>query len=61
MNQQTDISGHISEQVPNQVGSQLPRQTQLNGNALPSQMPSLGGSTHNMDLLRARALIRDRM
>jgi len=61
MNQQADVNG----QVPNQAGSQLPGQTQLNGNgnvnALPSQMPSLGGSAINTELLRARALIRDRM
>lgn len=65
MNQQADIPGHISGQVPNQAGSQLPGQTQLNGNgnvnALPSQMPSLGGSAINTEFLRARALIRDRI
>lgn len=61
MNQQADIPGHISGQVPNQAGSQLPGQTQLNVNALPAQMPSLGGSAINTEFLRARAFIRDRI
>jgi hypothetical protein len=64
MKLEADISGQISGHAPNQAGSQLPGQTQLNGNALPSLMPSLGRSTPNMDpqeFLRARSYIQERM
>lgn len=66
MKLQAHIPGQISGQVPNQAGSQLPGLTQLNGNALPSQMPSLGGvsrSAINMDpeLRRARAFIQEKI
>lgn len=66
MKLQAHIPGQISGQVPNQAGSQLSGLTQLNGNALPSQMPPLGGvsrSTINMDpeFLRARSFIQEKM
>ncbi|AES70445.1 hypothetical protein MTR_3g055360 [Medicago truncatula] len=64
MKLEADISEQISGHAPNQAGSQLPELTQLNGNALPSQMSSLGASTLNMDpqeFLRARAVVRDGM
>ncbi|KAI5392269.1 transcription factor that binds to CRE motif [Lathyrus oleraceus] len=66
MKLQAHIPGQISGQVPNQTGTQLPGLTQLNGNALPSQMSSLGGvsrSSNNMDteFLRARAFIQEKI
>ncbi|GAU16144.1 hypothetical protein TSUD_297740 [Trifolium subterraneum] len=66
MKLQAHIPGQISGQVPNQAGSQLPGHAQLNGNSLPSQMPSLGGvsrSAINMDpeLRRARAFIQEKI
>ncbi|XP_061361348.1 histone acetyltransferase HAC1-like isoform X2 [Gastrolobium bilobum] len=66
MKLQAHISGQISGQVPNQAGSQLPGLTQVNGNAIPPQMPTLGGiqrSTINMDpeFLRARSFIQEKI
>ncbi|KAG4399418.1 hypothetical protein AAZX31_08G222900 [Glycine max] len=66
MKLQAHIPGEMSGQVPNQAGSQLSGLTQLNGNALPHQMPPLGGvprSTINMDpdFLRARTFIHDKI
>ncbi|TKY47961.1 Histone acetyltransferase HAC12 [Spatholobus suberectus] len=66
MKLQAHIPGEMSGQVPNQAGSQLSGLTQLNGNALPHQMPPLGGvprSTINMDpdILRARTFIQEKI
>ncbi|XP_027344509.1 histone acetyltransferase HAC1-like [Abrus precatorius] len=66
MKLQAHIPGQMSGQVPNQAGSQLPGLTQLNGNALPHQMPPLGGvprATINMDpeFLRARSFIEEKI
>ncbi|XP_061360587.1 histone acetyltransferase HAC12 [Gastrolobium bilobum] len=65
MKLQAHIPGQISGQVPNQAGSQLPGLTQV-GNAIPPQMPTLGGiqrSTINMDpeFLRARSFIQEKI
>ncbi|KAI9087258.1 hypothetical protein K1719_030754 [Acacia pycnantha] len=38
-----ELQAHISGQVTNQAGSQLPGLAQPNGNALPTQIPNLGG------------------
>ncbi|KAK4269630.1 hypothetical protein QN277_022761 [Acacia crassicarpa] len=38
-----ELQAHISGQVTNQAGSQLPGLAQPNGNALPPQIPNLGG------------------
>lgn len=58
--------GEMSGQIPNQAGSQLSGLTQLNGNALPHQMPPLGGVTRSTiktdpEFLRARTFIQDKM
>ncbi|KAK4269632.1 hypothetical protein QN277_022763 [Acacia crassicarpa] len=37
------LQAHISGQLPNQAGSQLPGLAQTNDNALPTQIPNLGG------------------
>ncbi|XP_028759098.1 histone acetyltransferase HAC1 isoform X2 [Neltuma alba] len=61
-----ELQAHISGQVPNQAGSQLPGLAQTNGNALPPQIPNLGGiprSTINTDpeFLRARFLMQEKI
>ncbi|KAL2321413.1 hypothetical protein Fmac_025792 [Flemingia macrophylla] len=66
MKLQAHIPGEMSGQVPNQAGPQLSGLTSLNGNALPHQMPPLGGvprSTINMDpeFLRSRTFIQEKI
>ncbi|KAM2268264.1 hypothetical protein ACFX1S_046407 [Malus domestica] len=66
MNVQTHMSGHISGQVPNQAGSQMPVLSQHNGSALAPQMQNLGGPARamsNMDpeFMRARHSVQERI
>ena len=65
MNVQAQMSGQIAGQVPNQAGTQLPRQPQHKGSSFSNQMQKLGGhhNTLNMEpeLAKARTFMQEKM
>lgn len=64
MNLQTQHSGQVSGQVPNQAGAMLPGIPQQNGNPVPSQMQNPihhGVPNTDPEYLRTRRYMQEKM